>query len=537
MRLFTLFIFVFALGVVISCSKKNLPVPDPVTPTIPTNPNESATITSFSPLSGDVGQEITINGTNFGTDAKLVKVQFADGAVVIPKTITATKLTVDVPTTVKTGQITLAFNNAAEIKTVESFTFVPKGTEVALTISNFAPKSAQAGQDVTITGTGFGNDLSKVSIWLANGDGLGAKSVTPTQIIFTVPNPAFTGLLTITVDGKSVKTIEPFSYINPNAYVVKTIGISHIKVGLDDNHKLILAELYGGGNRVILKSGSSNKMELVSNSEPFIQPHLDLNPDITFPVKNVPIDNAVPPDTNGTVVLKLKGFNKAVTGYNQLNLVMCKKVELSNSQAYHPNLTYMTYNTSQSRSYYNHAFIKRAFSGDVNVSHVQIAAAASTKPYITRDITIGYGLATDGISLIQGLDFSQSGYAFLRFERASTAPRNVGGTIKTELVNINKGTMTVLDAENVTYSNIKKGGWAQVVEPADSVDKVFVRVTGFDPAICGFNQLRLFLTENPSATGKLKLYQYNRPPKPLTTEYIIRAYKTEGFLCESMWME
>jgi len=129
------------------------------------------TITSFTPTTGLVGTPITINGTNF-TGVTAVKI----GTVSITgfTVVSATQITATLPTTAKTGAISVTTSGGTATST--SFTVVALPT-----ITSFTPTSitiASATKSVTITGTNL----------------TGATSVTLTPTTGTNPATVITGL-------------------------------------------------------------------------------------------------------------------------------------------------------------------------------------------------------------------------------------------------------------------------------------------------------------------------------------------------------
>jgi len=133
------------------------------------------TITSFTPTTGLVGTAITINGTNF-TGATAVKI----GTVSIPgfTVVSPTQITATLPTTAKTGAISVTTSGGTATST--SFTVVALPT-----ITSFTPTSitiASVSKSVTITGTNL----------------TGATSVTLTPTTGTNPATVITGLTGVT---------------------------------------------------------------------------------------------------------------------------------------------------------------------------------------------------------------------------------------------------------------------------------------------------------------------------------------------------
>ncbi|MBW8245226.1 IPT/TIG domain-containing protein, partial [Muricauda oceani] len=83
---------------VLSCGKDD----GPDTP----KTGDAPTITSFTPTSGAVGTEVTINGTNFDDTSANNTVKFGDVAASV-SSATATKLMVEVPTGATSSKITV----------------------------------------------------------------------------------------------------------------------------------------------------------------------------------------------------------------------------------------------------------------------------------------------------------------------------------------------------------------------------------------------------------------------------------------------
>jgi len=388
------------------------------------------------------------------------------------------------------------------------------------TVTSFTPASAEIGQEVTINGTNFGSDASKVSIVFSNGISITPKSVTPNQIVFVVPANGISGLLSVVIGQATIKTATSFTWTDPKAYVVKSIGIGRVMVSVDDDYKLFVAELYGSGNRVILKRGVGNKMAFTGASINSILPD-KFYPDGYLPYLEKPIDNGNQSiDTSGvySTVIKLKGFDKAKTGYNQLNLVLHTSVyPLESYQAgFFTNYTYMKLNRKGNKNtFFGSRFVSDLFTGDINVSTVEIAPPKSANPYITRDETISYASATwsDNRNATSRVEMNS---LFWLGSFGTSFEMNVGSPLKMEWVNANSGTVLKMDdwTYHLKFPNIKKGGTDEIVEPVDTVSKVFLRVTGFNAEICGYNQLRLFVTDDGYTDG---IVQASYTVKPTVT--------------------
>jgi YD repeat-containing protein len=77
-----------------------------------------------------------------------------------------------------------------------------------LAILSFSPHEGLPGDQVTFIGVGFGSGVTEVSF---NGASAAVVSVSPSQVVATVPQAATTGLVTITTPHGSVSTDTPFT--------------------------------------------------------------------------------------------------------------------------------------------------------------------------------------------------------------------------------------------------------------------------------------------------------------------------------------
>lgn len=177
-------VFVLYLG----CKKDN-----PVTPP----PVQEVVVASFSPECGAIGQEIMIEGQNFGS-APAVYFHGASSPLVratvdsIVSGDSLTQLYVKVPPLVLSGPIIVEASGSAD-STKISFRLA---TSVSPVIKSFQPQSGAAGSIVTITGTNFDpnpkNSLVK----------LGSLAIVPfagsgNQLQFKVPTGATSGPITV----------------------------------------------------------------------------------------------------------------------------------------------------------------------------------------------------------------------------------------------------------------------------------------------------------------------------------------------------
>ncbi|MES2732039.1 MAG: IPT/TIG domain-containing protein [Bacteroidota bacterium] len=85
-----------------------------------------------------------------------------------------------------------------------------KENEEILTIASISPASAAPGSDITITGTKFGTDASKVEVKLGTSV-LAVKTVTNTQIVATIPLGAVSGPISVVIGGMTVTSSTPLT--------------------------------------------------------------------------------------------------------------------------------------------------------------------------------------------------------------------------------------------------------------------------------------------------------------------------------------
>jgi hypothetical protein len=327
---------------------------------------------------------------------------------------------------------------------------------------------------------------------------------------------------------------------NYNGYVVKTIGISRILLAVDNNNKITLASMYGGGNKIILKTGTGNTMAITNPLVITCPDNLLHTPDGIMPFSDDEIDNGKLLDTGSTkTVIKLKGFDKSKTGYNQINIVMCKYLWPANlSPGYQNNVTYlkMTEASGTKNADYATDFVGKLFSGNINVSSVEMAPPLSASTYITEDQIVSAGQVSYDVATNKNysIDLKSLFYRFFNWYQLPVTNVPYTNTLKLEWVNTTTGTVTSTDPYVYTakFNNIKVGGYDQVVEPSDTASKVFLRVTGFDRSVFGYNQLRLFLASDGFYDGGLQVI-YNAIPTTTPTFASIRdIYKYQGLYCE-----
>ena len=170
------------------------------------------TVTDFSPKNARPGEEIMITGTGFSLHALHNRVAFGNDGFTTAASVNAegTMLTARVPTGARNGKVKVRVG--VEGSVVESSGDFMLNTPT-LTFSDFVPKEASLGNEITITGTGFslhvkdnrvsfGNDREFVFANEVNADG--------TKLKVQVYEKAVTGKVKIRVGSETLMHSEDF---------------------------------------------------------------------------------------------------------------------------------------------------------------------------------------------------------------------------------------------------------------------------------------------------------------------------------------
>ncbi|MFA9193356.1 IPT/TIG domain-containing protein [Flavobacterium sp. FBOR7N2.3] len=162
----------------------------------------AVTVNSVSPSVGTSGNIITLTGTNFGEYQQAAKIYFNGVLVDEILSYTDTSVTVRVPQNAGTGPITVnVWTNTATTADFEYST--------GATITSVSPTSGNVGDQIVITGQGFGTDASKVSVKFSDGlvkDAFTGSvvSVSNTQIAVLIPKGAVTGKVRVWLENQII---------------------------------------------------------------------------------------------------------------------------------------------------------------------------------------------------------------------------------------------------------------------------------------------------------------------------------------------
>jgi IPT/TIG domain-containing protein len=142
-------------------------------------------VTSISPTTGYPGNQITINGTNFGASQGSGSVWLGNKLAGSIVSWTSTQIVATVAATATSGSASVQQGGVWS----NSITF----TVVTPNITSVSPTTGVAGTQVTINGTNFGASQGSGSVWLGSKLAGSIVSWSNTQVVATVASGAVTG--------------------------------------------------------------------------------------------------------------------------------------------------------------------------------------------------------------------------------------------------------------------------------------------------------------------------------------------------------
>ena len=116
------------------------------------------TVSGIAPAEAKIGDEVVISGENFGTDPSAVTVLFGEAVAEI-KTITETAITVVVPE--GNGDVAVLVLKGDETSDPQMFTYV---FDREVVVSAVSPVMVTKGDEITVEGTGFTDDVADVTV-------------------------------------------------------------------------------------------------------------------------------------------------------------------------------------------------------------------------------------------------------------------------------------------------------------------------------------------------------------------------------------
>lgn len=160
----------------------------------------AVSVSSISPVAGYVGEELTINGEQFGVSPELMKVFIGENQTEIVS-CSEERLVVKVPEGATTGKIIL---NLLGSTYVSELTYEVLGKPSVTAIS---PIQGFPDDEITITGNNLGSTLSAVKLIFTGTSGVAqVVSCENTKIVVKVPAKATTGPVDLTISKQHVNT-------------------------------------------------------------------------------------------------------------------------------------------------------------------------------------------------------------------------------------------------------------------------------------------------------------------------------------------
>jgi hypothetical protein len=148
-------------------------------------------VESFTPQSGPAGSELSIVGQGFGETAAKNRVTIGGQAARVLEA-TPERLRIRVPKA-KSGPVQIAVVGNGEVRTAAPFVIT-----VPPQVTSATPQQGPIGSELTIKGTGFGQNPAVIKVTLA-GQALEVKTVRDDQVIARVPLGAKSGRIKVEI--------------------------------------------------------------------------------------------------------------------------------------------------------------------------------------------------------------------------------------------------------------------------------------------------------------------------------------------------
>jgi len=136
-------------------------------------------------------------------------------------------------------------------------------TTTTLSITDFNPKTAKPGSNITITGTGFGSDPSVVKLLIGTYPFYDLVSVSPTKIVFTTSTITPSGKISVFINGKEVTSSADFTALPQDLKIVGFVGSAGQGGSTQLGHELyIYAQGFGTDtNKIFISFGGTKPVK------------------------------------------------------------------------------------------------------------------------------------------------------------------------------------------------------------------------------------------------------------------------------------
>jgi hypothetical protein len=161
-------------------------------------------VVDFTPKRGTPGTLISVRGTNFGDDPKVIDALLGDTKLIV-REARDTEVKLEVPESAHDGKLSLRVNGVGPVWSNDAFAVMP-----VLRIARFSPESAPAGAEVVIEGQGFGESPARNRV-LIGGTAAHVIEASPTRLKVRVPKGK-SGPIQVSVPG-SGETRTPGAFV------------------------------------------------------------------------------------------------------------------------------------------------------------------------------------------------------------------------------------------------------------------------------------------------------------------------------------
>jgi len=264
--------------------------------------SSTPTVTNMSPVSGPVGTNITISGTNFATSGNTV--EFSTGVFGNIISSTPTSVTVTVPATAVTGPVELITAGTALNCGTYTVTTTGGGSH---TITSISPAAGPIGTEVTITGTGFNTTTTANTVTFSGGINATVKTATATSLVVDVPTGALSGTIAVTISGGTKNSPTSFTVVTSGTLFISDFNPKRGAIGQEVT---IDGDLFNATatNNIVTFSGGANASIVSGTTKKLVVKVPPGTIDGTFTVNNGS-GTATSPQSffveNGPVITKL----------------------------------------------------------------------------------------------------------------------------------------------------------------------------------------------------------------------------------------
>jgi hypothetical protein len=219
------------------------------------------TITALDPVSGVVGSQLRIRGTNFGSDIRQVQASIGTTALTL-RAVTPTELTAQLPAGAVTGPISVTVAGLPPVVSAMPFTVL-----LPVAVSGLEPISGPVGTEVTIRGQGFSTTLTDNRVTLVNVE-CPVVAATPTELRVRIPQSGSGPLVVTVLNAGTARTTQPFVITTP-PFIVRvepaaaTIGSLVRIVGTSFGTSSAVVEVALAGRRMDVRSITDTQIEAV----------------------------------------------------------------------------------------------------------------------------------------------------------------------------------------------------------------------------------------------------------------------------------